>query len=88
MLVVLASVIAILALAGAAAVGSWLARRAVDAELAALRARVRDLSARLASAERTAGSGRVGGAAPVIRRQSPGEEAQEPQPVPGSRTIH
>jgi hypothetical protein len=87
-LVALATAIAIAALLGAAAIGRWSARNALDPELRALRARVRDLSARLASAERNAaGSGRVGGGAPVPRRQA-GEETQEPQPVPGSRTVH
>jgi len=89
MLVALGAALAILALVGAVAIGERRARRALDPELRALRARVRELSARLASMERSAaGTGRVGGAEPVPRRASRGDDDQEPQPTPGSRTVH
>jgi len=89
MLTVLAGVLAILALVGAAAAGSWRARRAAAVELRALRARVRELSARLTSMERSAaGSGRVGGAEPVLRPQARGEEPDASQPPRGPRTVH
>ncbi len=80
----LGSAIAVLALAGAVAVGSWRARRALQPELRALRAQVRELSARLASLDRVR-SGRVGGAEPVPRAQAPEDD---PQVVRGSRTVH
>lgn len=89
MLTALVSAIAILALAGAAAAGSWWARREAELELRALRGRLRELSARLATMEQSAaGSGRVGGAAPVLRAQARAEEPAASEPGRGPRTVH
>jgi hypothetical protein len=88
MLVAIASALGILALVAAAAVGARHARRAVEPELRSLRLRVRELSTRLAAVERSAGSGRIAGAEPVVRPPSRQEERDEPQPEPGSRTVH
>ncbi|GEJ59538.1 hypothetical protein [Anaeromyxobacter diazotrophicus] len=89
MLTALVSAVAILALAGAAAAGAWWARREAEIELRALRGRLRELTARLATLEQgSAGSGRVGGSAPALRAQARPEEPAASEPGHGPRTVH
>lgn len=83
MLAALVTLAILAALAGAAAAGRWWARRALLPELRSLRARVRELSARVATGERGEPE-RAGGEPPV--RPQPREEPQ--QVVRGSRTVH
>jgi hypothetical protein len=84
----LASALAsVVALASGLAAGSWLGRRAMTPERDALRSRVRELSERLAAAERIRSS-RLSPAERTLRGQAPPEAGPGQQPGRGPRTVH
>ena len=78
-------------LAAALAVRSWRHARAMARELVHLRARVRELSARLATAERRAVTRVEEPAAPVPAQRGAGAEDDDVERAgdePGTRTVH
>lgn len=77
----------VVALAGGLAAGTWLGRRADAPERDALRSRVRELTERLAAAERIRSS-RLSPADRTVRGQARPEAGPGQQPGRGPRTVH